>query len=173
MRRVRASGIVLAGAAAIAASTAGALTAQQAAPAAKPADQEAKHVMVAPSEVKWGLGLLAFLPGRRWRSSTGDPSVAGKPFVIRAKFPDGYRVAPHWHPTTENVVVLSGSFSVGMGDTFDEGKMTALAPGSYAKMPETMRHYAMAKGETAIQINGTGPFIVNYVNPKDDPRTKK
>lgn len=48
----------------------------------------------------------------------GDPSRASLPFVIRGKFPDGYRVPPHWHPTDENIVVLSGSFSVGTGDAF-------------------------------------------------------
>ena len=95
---------------------------------------------------------------------------AGKPFVIRAKLPDGYRVAPHFHPTDENVSVLSGTFSAGMGDTFNEGSMTALGPGGYAKMPKMMHHYAMAKGETIIHISATGPFQITYVNPKDDPR---
>jgi hypothetical protein len=27
-------------------------------------------------------------------------------------------------------------------------------------------------GETIVQINGTGPFDVVYVDPKDDPRKK-
>jgi anti-sigma factor ChrR (cupin superfamily) len=165
MRRVRATVIVLAVAAAIAASTAGALRAQQ--------GTESKHVMVAASEVKWGPAPPSLPPGAQMAALDGDPSVAGKPYVIRAKFPDGYRVAPHWHPADENIVVLSGSFSVGTGDTFNEGTMMALAPGGYAKMPKEVHHYAMAKGETVIQIHGTGPFVVTYVNPKDDPRNKK
>jgi len=172
MRRVRATVIVLAAAAAIAAGATGAQTAQQAAPAAKPA-AAAEHVMVAASDVKWGPAPPSLPPGAQMAALDGDPSVAGKPFVIRAKFPDGYRVAPHWHPTEENLVVLSGSFSLGTGDTFNEGTMMALAPGGYAKMPKEVHHYAMAKGETVIQIHGTGPFVVTYVNPKDDPRTKK
>jgi anti-sigma factor ChrR (cupin superfamily) len=172
MRRVRTTLVVLA-AAAIAVGTAGAQTAPKAKPAAKPAAAAPKHVMVAAPDVKWGPGPPSLPPGAQMAVLDGDPAVAGKPFVIRAKLPDGYRVAPHWHPTDENVSVLSGTFSAGMGDTFNEGSMTALGPGGYAKMPKMMHHYAMAKGETIIQVHGMGPFGVTYVNPKDDPRTKK
>jgi hypothetical protein len=37
-------------------------------------------------------------------------------------------------------------------------------------MPQGVRHFAWAKGETVIQVSGIGPFEVNYVNPADDPR---
>jgi len=37
-------------------------------------------------------------------------------------------------------------------------------------MPAEMRHFAYTKGGATIQIHGTGPFVLNYVNPKDDPR---
>jgi anti-sigma factor ChrR (cupin superfamily) len=175
MRRARSTLIVLAAAAAITAGTAGAQTAEKAKPAAKPAAAapKPKHVMVAASDVKWGPGPPSLPPGAQMAVLDGDPAIAGKPFVIRAKFPDGYRVPPHWHPADENVVVLSGSFSAGVGDKFDEGSMMALAPGGYAKMPKMTHHYAMSKGETVIQVHGTGPFAVTYVNPTDDPRNKK
>jgi quercetin dioxygenase-like cupin family protein len=173
MQRARATLIALVAAAAIAAGTAGAQTADKAKPAAKPAAAPAKHVMVAASDVKWGPGPPSLPPGAQMGVLDGDPSVAGKPFVVRVKFPDGYRVPPHWHPTEENIVVLSGSFLAGIGDTFNEGTMMTLAPGGYAKMPKEVHHYAMAKGETVLQLHGTGPFTVTYVNPKDDPRNKK
>jgi hypothetical protein len=32
-----------------------------------------------------------------------------------------------------------------------------------------MHHFAWAKGETVVQINGNGPFGITYVNPDDDP----
>ena len=32
-----------------------------------------------------------------------------------------------------------------------------------------MRHFAAAKGEVIVQIYGPGPFVVNYINPSDDP----
>jgi hypothetical protein len=36
-----------------------------------------------------------------------------------------------------------------------------------------MQHYVWAKGETIIQLHGTGPWSLTYVNPKDDPRNAK
>jgi hypothetical protein len=31
----------------------------------------------------------------------------------------------------------------------------------------------MAKKATTLQIHGMGPFVVNYVNPADDPSKKQ
>jgi hypothetical protein len=87
--------------------------------------------------------------------------------------PDGYRIAPHWHPNRENVTVISGSFKVGMGDSFDVSKMSAFSPGSFAYLDPSMHHYGMAVGETVVQIHGTAPLQVNYVNASDDPTMKK
>lgn len=171
MSTVRTTLIAVTSAIAIAAGAASAQTAKKAAPAAKPA--MAKPVAMSPSDIKWGPAPATLPAGAQMAVLDGDPSKAGAPFVIRAKFPDGYRVAPHWHPTDENVAIMSGTFLVGMGDKFDEKSMTTLAAGGYAHMPKTMHHYAMAKGETVIQIHGVGPFAVNYVNPADDPSKKK
>ena len=169
MQKLTTMGIVFAAAAAIAAGTASAQTAPKPKPAAKPA---ARHVMIAPADVKWGPGPASLPPGAQMAVLDGDPGKAGMPFVIRAKLPDGYKIAPHWHPTDENVVVLSGTFVVGTGDKFDEKAMTSLPTGSFVRMPKLMHHSAMAKGETVIQVHGVGPFAVTYVNPKDDPRKK-
>jgi quercetin dioxygenase-like cupin family protein len=168
--------IIFATAAVVVAATAGAVTAQAPKPSA-PADAShpagsPHHVTIAAADIKWGPAPPSLPPGAQMAVLSGDPSKA-ESFVIRAKFPDGYRVQPHFHPTDENIVVLSGSFSVGMGDTFNESGMTSMAPGAYALMPKTLHHYAMAKGETIIQLHGMGPFQVTYVNPSDDPRTKK
>ncbi len=92
---------------------------------------------------------------------------------MRLKLPDGYRIMPHWHPTAENVTVISGSFAAGMGNKFDESQLKALPAGSYASIPAHHNHYAMTKGETELQVEGTGPFKVIYVNPSDDPSKKK
>ena len=34
------------------------------------------------------------------------------------------------------------------------------------------RHYFMAKTASTFQVHGMGPFVVNYVNPADDPSKK-
>lgn len=33
-----------------------------------------------------------------------------------------------------------------------------------------LRTVAIAATESVVQTNGVGPFGVNYINPKDDPR---
>jgi quercetin dioxygenase-like cupin family protein len=48
----------------------------------------------------------------------GNPGGTGL-FTVRLRFPNGYRLAPHTHPTDENVTVISGTFLVGMGETAD------------------------------------------------------
>lgn len=143
--------------------------------AAKPAAKAvaAKHVVLNASDMQWGPGPDSLPAGAQMTVLDGDPSKAGVPFVVRAKLPDGYKVGPHWHPTAENVSVISGTFTVAMGDKWDDSKMTSLTAGGFAKLPKAMHHYAGAKGETVIQIHGIGPFAITYINPNDDPRKKK
>jgi hypothetical protein len=134
--------------------------------AAKPAG--AAPVVVTPDKVQWGPAPAVFPAGAQMAVLAGDPGKAG-PFTVRLKAPDGFRVMPHWHPTAENVTVLSGEFRVGMGDKFDESALTSLPAHSLAVVPAHHNHYAMAKGETELQISGMGPFKLVYVNPADDP----
>jgi hypothetical protein len=87
----------------------------------------------------------------------------------------GYRLARRnaLAEPDEHVTVLSGVFRAAMGKTWDDKALGDFAPGSYANMAATMPHYAMAKGATVVQVHGVGPFVVNYVNPADDPSTTK
>ena len=85
--------------------------------------------------------------------------------------PDGYRIMPHWHPTTENVTVISGTFHLGMGEKFDDTAGSEMPPGSFGFLGPRMKHYAWTTGETEVQVHGMGPFKLVYVNPADDPRT--
>ncbi len=149
------------------------LGAQAAKPAAKPAQAApaAKHVVLTPADLKWGPAPPGLPPGAQVAVLDGDPSKAGA-FAIRAKFPDGYRVPPHWHPTDEGVTVISGTLLAGMGDTLNEKGATALPAGGFAKLPRRTHHFVIAKGATEIQVAGMGPFAITYVNPKDDPRAK-
>ncbi len=59
-----------------------------------------------------------------------------------------------------------------MGDKFDKAALKDLPAGGVAVLPAEMRHFAMAKTPTTLQVHGTGPFVVNYVNPADDPSRK-
>src|SRR5262249_25946806 len=134
---------------------------------------DAKHVTFTPDQVKWGPAPPSLPAGAQLAVLQGDPSKAGRPYTIRAKLPDGYKVPPHWHPVDENVTVLSGPFMLGGGENFDADAAKELPAGAFSSMPKGMRHFAWAKGETIIQVHGTGPFEIHYVNPDDDPRKKK
>jgi hypothetical protein len=103
----------------------------------------------------------------------GDPSAKSGDYTVRLKMPDGYRIAPHWHPQRENVTIIAGTFKVGMGDTFDETKMGAFPAGSFAYLDPEMHHYAMASGEVVVQVHGMAPLQFNYINAGDDPSQKK
>ena len=142
--------------------------------AASPAAPQATgspHALMTPAELKWVPAPAKLPPGSMMAVLSGDPSQPG-PFALRVKLPSGYRVPPHWHPTTEQVTVVSGTVAFGMGDTFDKSTMKALPAGGYAVMPAEMRHYVEARTAAVIEVHAMGPFAVTYVNPADDPSTK-
>jgi len=122
-----------------------------------------------PSQIKYGPPPPFVAPGAQLAVLEGDPSASSGDFTIRLKMPDGYKIAPHWHPKRENVTVISGNFKVGMGDKFDESKMMTFPQGSFAYLDPDMHHYAMASREAIVQVHGMSPLQFNYVNPMDDP----
>ncbi len=130
------------------------------------------HAMVAANALKWGDAPPGMPPGMRAAVVSGDPSQA-QPYVLRAQLPANYRIPPHWHPTMENITVLSGTVALGMGEKFDESAMQDVAAGGFASVPAEMRHFFMSKTAATIQVHGIGPFAITYLNPADDPRTKK
>jgi quercetin dioxygenase-like cupin family protein len=137
-----------------------------------PAQTTDAHKIVSPQQIKWGPAPAAYPPGAQVAVLHGNPGNDG-PFVTRLKFPKGFQIAPHWHPTLEVVTVISGTFRLGMGETADPGKAQALPAGSLIVLPPQMAHFASADEETVVQINANGPWGTTYVNPKDDPRQQK
>ncbi len=131
-----------------------------------------KHIFT-PDGIPYG-PVPAFVPaGAQLAVLEGNPGAASGDYTVRLKMPDGYRIAPHWHPQRENVTVISGTFKVGMGDHFDESKMGSFPAGSFAYLDPDMHHYAMASGDVVVQVHGTAPLQFNYVNPNDDPSRNK
>ena len=120
-------------------------------------------------DVKWGPAPPSVPKGAMLAVMAGDPSGTG-PVSVRLKLPAGYAIAAHWHPTDEQVTVLSGTLSIGMGDALDKKKGTMLRAGGFAIAPAKMHHYAWTKTGGTVQLNLMGPLEVNYVNPADDPR---
>ena len=124
------------------------------------------------SDTPWKDGPGSLLPGARFAVLDGDPSKEGL-FVMRIWMPDGFKIQPHWHPKVERITVISGTFHLGMGETFDAAATRAMPAGTFGYWSAGMRHFAWVKGETVLQLHGVGPWSITYVNPADDPRAAK
>jgi hypothetical protein len=129
--------------------------------------------IITPGEIKWSdppagvaRGTPSVEPGSslQYAPLQGDPLKVGVPFAIRLRCADGYKVAPHWHPEDENIVVLKGTFSVGTGDRFDPARTRDIPAGGYGLVPGRMNHFAMCRGETDFFVYGIGPRL-NYWVP--------
>jgi quercetin dioxygenase-like cupin family protein len=126
-------------------------------------EQEANDIIFGPAPA-------IFPAGAEMAVLQGDPSVAGAVFTVRLRLPNGYILPAHWHPTDENVTVISGKFLVGIGDVFDRhALLPPLHQGGFISAPANVNHFAMAKGRTVVQVHAIGPFQLTYVNPADDP----
>lgn len=136
----------------------------------EPPIQMSNHAMYDAAQLQWGDAPPALEKGAQAVVLSGDP---GKPgwFVLRLKVPAGFKVALHWHPADELVTVLDGDLSLRMGEGAGVHSHT-FGPGGYAALPAHMRHAASTQDGAILQIEGMGPFELNYVDPKDDPRKR-
>ena len=146
-----------------------ALTVLALAPAESMAVEEDGHLMVKPDQLQWGpVGSMP--PGATAAVLEGDPSKA-EDFTMRIKFPANYVIPVHTHPAVERVTVLEGTLYFAVGDTFDRGAAQGFGPGALAVMDVGVPMYGFTGDEPAvIQLNGRGPWGIDYVNPEDDPR---
>lgn len=128
------------------------------------------HIMVMPSDLVWR-DVPSLPPGAQIAVIEGNLMEA-EPYTFRLRLPAGYKVPVHTHPVVERVTVISGTFSLGIGDKFDPEKTMELTPGSVAIMEKGVPMFAFTKGGTVIQIHGTGPWGLNYVYPEDAPKGK-
>src|SRR5580693_7032349 len=71
-----------------------------------------KHAFTADA-IPYGPAPAFVAPGAQLAVLEGNPSASSGDYTVRLKMPDGYRIAPHWHPQRENVTVISGTFKVG------------------------------------------------------------
>ena len=131
--------------------------------------RSATHQMEHAPDIQWVPAPPIFPAGALFAVMQGDPSVPGALFTVRLRFPNGYVLPPHTHPTDEQVTVLRGTFSVGLGENFSADALTALKEGGFITAPANMAHFATARGITEVQVTAIGPFQLTYVHPEDDP----
>jgi len=121
-------------------------------------------VALTPVEMKWsGQGGLA-AQGMEQLNLVGDPAQPG-PYTVRLKFPKGLKIAPHTHPDSREVTILSGVYATGYGDTFEAAKLKTLPAGSFYTEPANVPHYIEIKEDAVLQISGTGPSGRRAVSP--------
>ena len=130
------------------------------------------HTVSAPAELKWA-DVPSLPPGARMAVLEGPMSEAA-PFTARLRLPANYRIPAHWHPAVERVTVLSGTFYISAGEVLEPTKGLAVPAGGFTVMPAKMPHFAYTTSEpTEIQLHGTGPWGITYLNAADDPRKKQ
>ena len=123
-------------------------------------------------DIQWTT-FAAYPPEVRLAVLVGDPRQPG-PYVIRVKVASGVKMMPHKHPEDRIYTVMSGVFYIGLGETFDESKLTAYAPGSIVVLPGGQPHFHWAKsGEYISQVTAIGPLGLNYLDAGDDPRNRR
>lgn len=124
-------------------------------------DMPASAVKVKPDELKWNPSTR--VAGLENANILGDSSKPGE-YVVRTRFPSNFRVQAHSHPENRSYTVISGTWYIGWGETFDAARLIALPPGSFYTEPAGVPHF-VATGDEAVvvQISGMGPTAVHYV----------
>lgn len=137
-------------------------------PSTSSAPAASAHVVLQSADLKWGDAPPAFERGAQAVVLSGDPGKPG-PFVLRLKAPAGFKVANHWHPTDEQVTLLDGDVTLQMDDG---AQKKVLSRGAFVLLPANMHHAVSTAGGMTVQVSAMGPFELNYVDPKDDPRKR-
>ena len=123
----------------------------------------------APADLKWMDGPPGLPAGATFAVVSGDPSKKGM-FTIQVRMPANYAVRPHWHPTDENVTLVSGKAAYGMGDQLDRAAGQAINPGDKVLMKAKGHHWLFTGDGAEVKVTAMGPFMITYVDPADDPR---
>jgi quercetin dioxygenase-like cupin family protein len=132
-------------------------------------DKLSGPISVRSADIQWASGPGSLPEGAEIAILEGDLTKAEQ-YTFRLRLPDGYSVPPHSHPVREHITVLQGTLMMGMGKTFDRDATKPLDAGSLFVLPVGEHHYVWTQGETVVQLHGTGPWGITYVNAADDPR---
>jgi len=125
-------------------------------------------VRFTPTELKWKASPR--VPGLENAEMIGDSTKPG-PYVNRVKFPANFMIQAHSHPEDRTYTIISGTWYIGWGEKYEPAKLTALPPGSFYTEPANVPHFVATKNEpVVVQISGTGPTGVKYVDPAHEPK---
>ena len=141
-------------------------------------DNDTGEIRLVPSEFKFpqqgnpGTGSSG-VSGIQTVVLKGNPNESGI-YTIMLRVPAHTQIAAHSHRDDRVATVISGTWHIGYGDKFAESKLKALPQGSFYTEPPGRNHFAETGDEpVAVQITGFGPSSTEYVDPAQDPRSRK
>jgi uncharacterized RmlC-like cupin family protein len=130
------------------------------------------NLTITPSEMKWKPS--ARVPGLETVDIIG--SGAGNhpgPYTYRVKLPANFKVQAHSHPDERQYTIISGTWYIDIGEKYNMTKMQALPPGIFYVESANVPHFVATQNEAVVlQVSGTGPTAVNYVDPAHAPPKK-
>ncbi|MGQ0751740.1 MAG: cupin domain-containing protein [Betaproteobacteria bacterium] len=129
------------------------------------------YTAVTDKDIKWQ-DAPSIGPGAKVAVIHGDPKSSG-PFVMRLRVPPNTTIGAHTHPADENVTVLSGTLYFAAGDKPDPKTAKAFGAGSYFSIGKGKPMIAYSKdSEVVMQLHGTGPWGITYLDSKGKPAKK-
>ena len=95
----------------------------------------------------------------------GDPTQPGL-YTVRVAIAPHTQVRPHSHRDNRSVTVMSGTWHMGYGTSFDASALKDLPPGSVYTEPARQPHFAQTTDEpVVIWVTGNGPSDTKFVTP--------
>lgn len=120
-------------------------------------------------ELTWFPSPSILAGGARIAVVSRDPFARGS-FTIGLEMPDDYILPPHTNPSSEHVVVKSGSLVVGAGRKMNLKKSLVLTAGDTASVPAGTPHWSIARGITRILVTeDRRPYGIAYMSVRDEP----
>jgi quercetin dioxygenase-like cupin family protein len=114
--------------------------------------------IIAADTLKWAPA-QGLPPGAQAAILSGDPSKSG-PFVLLLKFPAGYEIPTHSHPTDEYPTIISGKARMAFGEKAEAAQAQALPVAAFTILPAGAWHHLWADADTVVELHSTGPFGV-------------
>jgi hypothetical protein len=146
-------------------------------PTAPPPVHLADEKRVAPGEFKFPEGTpgtgTSGVAGIRTVVLKGNPDLAGL-YTIMLRIPAHTRIAAHEHMDDRVATVVSGTWYIGYGASFNSADLKAMPTGSFYTEPAHRAHFAETRDEPVIvQISGVGPSSTWFIDAASDPHSRE
>ena len=143
-------------------------------PAAPQSVRSTGEQRVTPGEFQFPAGApgagTSGVAGIRTAVLKGNPEGTGL-YTIMLRIPAHTRIAAHVHQDDRVATVVSGTWYIGYGDSFNSGALKPLPAGSFYTEPADRSHFAETRDtDVIVQITGAGPSSTRYMDAAADPR---